>query len=291
MSVKSLRVACVQYQQSTLSSLEEFFQQTRYFCTLARDYGADIVLFPEFLSLQCLSCEPRVLPADEQLARLSELKPTLRQHWLELSQQLALDIVAGTHIARDADGNVRNHAGVATREGQWHERGKLHITPSERNYWGVVPADDLSPVELAGIKVGINICYDIEFPELARHHVASGAELLLVPFCTDERQGYLRVRKCAEARAIENQCFVAIAGNVGNLRRVGNMDLNYAQSAIFSPCDIRFARDGIISEAPVGLEHLLVAELDLSLLEWARREGTVRNWHDRTPNRYQRWLR
>ena len=49
------------------------------------------------------------------------------------------------------------------------------------------------------------ICYDSEFPELARHLADQGAMILFVPFCTDTSNGYYRVRHCAQARAIELQ--------------------------------------------------------------------------------------
>jgi predicted amidohydrolase len=102
------------------------------------------------------------------------------------------------------------------------------------------------------------ICYECEFPETARHFVNQGAQILFVPFCTDERQGYLRVRYCAQARAVENQCFVAIAGNVGNLPDVENMDVQYAQSCILTPCDFPFARDGIAADTTFAVVAVYV---------------------------------
>jgi predicted amidohydrolase len=88
--------------------------------------------------------------------------------------------------------------------------------------------------------VGVLICYDSEFPELARRLVDEGARIIFVPFCTDNRQGYMRVRYCAQARAIENQCFVVLSGNVGNLPGVDNMDVQYAQSCILYPLRLPF---------------------------------------------------
>jgi predicted amidohydrolase len=97
--------------------------------------------------------------------------------------------------------------------------------------------------------IGVLICYESEFPELGGRLVDEGARIIFVPFCTDNRQGYMRVRYCAQARAIENQCFVVLSGNVGNLPGVDNMDVQYAQSCILTPCDFPFARDGIAAEA------------------------------------------
>jgi predicted amidohydrolase len=113
-----------------------------------------------------------------------------------------------------------------------------------------------------------------------------------VPFCTDNRQGYMRVRYCAQARAIENQCFVVLSGNVGNLPNVHNMDIQYAQSCILTPCDFPFARDGIAAEATENVETLTITDVNLADLSWARAEGTVRNLADRRFDLYDiKWNR
>ena len=131
------------------------------------------------------------------------------------------------------------------------------------------------------------ICYDSEFPELARRLVDEGARIIFVPFCTDSRQGYMRVRYCAQARAIENQCFVVMSGNVGNLPNVANMDIQYAQSCILTPCDFPFARDGIAAEASENVETLTISDVNLADLSWARAEGTVQNLADRRFDLYR----
>ena len=59
-----------------------------------------------------------------------------------------------------------------------------------------------------------------------------GVSIIFVPFCTDERQSYLRVRYCCQARAVENQVYVVLSGNVGNLPEVPNMEIQYGQSCI-----------------------------------------------------------
>ena len=135
--------------------------------------------------------------------------------------------------------------------------------------------------------IGVLICYDSEFPELARRLVDEGARIIFVPFCTDNRQGYMRVRYCAQARAVENQCFVVMSGNVGNLPGVENMDVQYAQSCILTPCDFPFARDGIAAEASENIETLTIADVNLADLTWARAEGTVRNLTDRRFDLYR----
>ena len=129
--------------------------------------------------------------------------------------------------------------------------------------------------------IGVLLCYDSEFPELARHLVDQGAQTLFVPFCTDERQSYLRVRYCAQARAVENQCYVVMSGNVGNLPAVRNMDIQYAQSCILTPCDFPFARDGIAADTTPNVEMVAFADLRPDALAMARNAGTVQNLKDR----------
>ena len=107
------------------------------------------------------------------------------------------------------------------------------------------------------------ICYDVEFPELSRLMADQGMQILFVPFLTDTQNAYSRVRVCAQARAIENECFVVIAGCVGNLPRVHNMDIQYAQSGVFTPCDFAFPTDGKRAEATPNTEMILVSDVDL----------------------------
>ena len=129
--------------------------------------------------------------------------------------------------------------------------------------------------------IGVLICYDSEFPELPRHLTDQGAQILFIPFCTDTREAYLRVRYCAAARAVENQIYVAMAGNVGNLPGVENMDIQYAESCILTPCDFPFARDGIAADTTPNTEMVAIADLRLDDLEAARNAGTVQNLKNR----------
>ncbi|WP_288074548.1 nitrilase-related carbon-nitrogen hydrolase, partial [Marinobacter sp.] len=134
--------------------------------------------------------------------------------------------------------------------------------------------------------IGVLVCYDAEFPELTRHLVDQGIQILFVPFCTDERQSYLRVRYCCQARAVENQLFVVMSGNVGNLPKVPNMELQYGQSCILTPCDFPFARDGIAADTTPNVETVAFADLRPETLLTARNSGTVKNLKDRRHDLY-----
>ena len=136
-------------------------------------------------------------------------------------------------------------------------------------------------------KIAILICYDIEFPELARIARAKGANILFVPYNTDLREGHLRVRFCAQARCIENGVYCVTAGAVGNLPFVEGADIHYAQSGILTPSDVSFDRDGIASEATPNVEMMLIHDLDIGLARRMRRLGDVRPWNDRRLDLYQ----
>jgi predicted amidohydrolase len=136
-------------------------------------------------------------------------------------------------------------------------------------------------------KIGVLICYDSEFPELSRLLSDEGMDILFVPFLTDTQNGYSRVRLCAQARAVENECYVAIAGSVGNLPKVHNMDIQYAQSAVFTPCDFSFPNNGIKAEATPNTEMILVADVDIDLLRELHTFGAVRNLKDRRKDFYR----
>ena len=135
-------------------------------------------------------------------------------------------------------------------------------------------------------KVGIQICYDVEFPEPSRILADQGLQILLVPFWTDTKNAYLRIRRCAQARAIENECYVAIAGSMGNLPKIENMDIQYAQSAIFTPSDFAFPHDAVAAEATPNTEMILLADVDLDLLKELRKQGAVRNLESRRRDLY-----
>jgi predicted amidohydrolase len=137
-------------------------------------------------------------------------------------------------------------------------------------------------------KIAILVCYDVEFPEAARVLAEAGAQILFVPSCTDERQGFCRVRYCAQARASENQIYVAMAGTVGNLPEVPHMATHYGQAAILTPSDYFFARDGIAAEGNVNQEQMIISDVDLDLLEERRVNGTVLPLNDLIKDAYDR---
>ncbi|WP_333677236.1 bifunctional GNAT family N-acetyltransferase/carbon-nitrogen hydrolase family protein [Dyella sp.] len=288
----SVRVATVQYLQRRIKSFEEFATQVEYFTDIAADYSADFVTFPELITLQLLSIENEELSPVETIRKLSHYTPQVKELFSHLAVRYNINIVGGSHPTEQPNGDIHNVCYVCLRDGSVHEQEKLHPTPSERNVWNISGGDSAVTIPTDCGPIGVMICYDSEFPEVARHLVDQGALMLFVPFCTDVREGYLRVRYCAQARAIENQCYVILSGNVGNLPGVNNFDIQYGQSCILTPSDFVFARDGVAADSTPNIETVLFADLRLESLARARNAGTVQNLKDRRYDLYEtRWLR
>lgn len=283
--VRKVRIACVQYKMRRTRSFAEFARQVGYFVEVASDYGADLVLLPEFFSVQLLSHLDARTP-QEGIRQLAALSGKFIETMSAMARKNDLTLIAGSHPI-SAGGRLLNRCHVCLPDGKVVTQDKIHITPNERRWWGISGGDGLAAIETPVAKIGVLICYDAEFPEAARRLADDGAEIIFVPFCTDNRQGYLRVRYCAQARAIENQVYVAIAGNVGNLPDVPNMDIQYAQTAVFAPSDFAFARDGIVAESEPNEETMLICDVDLDDLVQARSSGTVTPRLDRRPDLFR----
>ncbi len=282
-----VRVATVQYQQRRIKDFDEFATQVEYFVDVAAGYSADFVVFPELFTLQLLSVENKPLSPPDSIRSLSGYTERFCEMLTRLAISYNINIIGGTHPTRMPDGDIHNNCYVALRDGSLHVREKLHPTPNERQWWKISGGEGAETIMTDCGPIGIMICYDSEFPELGRHLVDQGALLMFVPFCTDVRQGYLRVRYSCAARAIENQCYVILSGNVGNLPGVNNFDIQYAQSCILTPCDFPFAPEGVAADTSPNVEAVAFADLRLDILLKARASGTVQNLKDRRHDLYQ----
>lgn len=283
----SVRVATVQFQMREISSLKEFEQQVEYFVDVAADYRADFVVFPELFTLETLSMEKKARPPQEGVMHVAGYTDWFVGFMQPLAVRYNINIIGGTHPTLDEDQHIRNVGYAFLRDGTVHRQEKIHPTPDEVYWWNIKGGSRVSAINTDCGPVGIMVCYDSEFPELARHLVDQGAMILFVPFCTDERRGYLRVRYCCQARAVENQCYVVMSGVVGNLPHVENMDIHYAESCILTPSDMAFARDGVAADTAPNTETIAFADLKLSDLRIARNEGTTQNLRDRRFDLYR----
>ncbi|HSU41231.1 MAG TPA: nitrilase-related carbon-nitrogen hydrolase [Polyangiaceae bacterium] len=283
---RNVRVAAVQYEMRRIASFEEFERQVEFFVDSSADYRADFVLFPELFTLQLLSLAPGASRPGEAARSLAEHTPRYLELFGRLAIKYNVNIIGGSQFAVE-DGKLFNVAYLFRRNGTIDRQFKIHVTPSERRWWGVEGGSRLEVFETDRGRIAILVCYDIEFPELARLAAKQGAQILFCPFNTNERSAYLRVRHCAHARCIENHVYVVLAGCTGNLPQVENADIHYAQSAVLTPCDLFFARDGIAGECQANVETLVIHDVDLELLRRARYTGATLNWNDRRTDLYR----
>jgi predicted amidohydrolase/ribosomal protein S18 acetylase RimI-like enzyme len=282
---ENIRVATVQYGQRRIHSFDEFRQMALYFIDVLADYRADFILFPELFTLQLLSIENEPIAPSDAIRHISRHEPDIIDLFGDAALKFNVNIIAGSTPSL-RDGLVYNTSHVFRRDGTMASQDKIHPTPNESYWWNIVGGDEVKLIETDCGGVAVLICYDAEFPELCRHLTDQGVDVLFVPFLTDERQSYSRVRYCAQARAVENQIYVAMAGSCGNLPNVQNMDIHYAQSCILTPCDFPFARDGIAADTTPNVEMVAIADLSLRALREARHNGTVRNLKDRRHDLY-----
>jgi len=280
-----VRITVIQYMMKQIESFEEFARQVEYYVDVAYDFGSDFAVFPEIFTTQLMSFLEEKVPS-KAVRKLSEFTEQYIELFTSLAVRYNVNIVGGSHFVEEDD-HIYNIAYLFRRDGTIEKQYKIHVTPNERKWWGIQPGDTVKVFDTDCGRIAIQICYDIEFPELARYAVDQGANIIFVPFCTDDRQGYLRVRYCAQARAVENQVYTVIAGTVGNLTQVENMDIQYAQSGIFTPSDFEFARDGIVGECPPNIETVVVGDVDLEILQRQRKTGTVRHLHDRRKDLFE----
>ena len=227
------------------------------------------------------------LSTPKAIRKLAEFTQPLREKLSELAMAYNVNIITGSMPEVQENGKLYNVGYLCRRDGTSEKYEKIHITPSEKSSWGMVGGNALKVFDTDCGKIGVLICYDVEFPELSRLMADDGMQILFVPFLTDTQNGYMRVRSCAQARAIENECYVAIAGCVGNLPKVNNMDIQFAQAAVFTPCDFAFPTNGVKAEATPNTEMTLIADVDINPLLELHNFGSVRNLKDRRKDFYE----
>lgn len=282
-----LRASAVQYHLHTIRSFDEFAEQVEYYVNTAAEFAADIVVFPELFTTQLMSIGNGSLRA-LTIDHLPSFTNAYRTLFQELAKQHSMYIVGGTHVTEKA-GRLFNVAYLFYPDGRVVEQPKLHMTPTETEAWRITPGDELRVFETDFGKVAILSCYDMEFPELGRMARARGADVFFCPSCTDDRQGFHRVRFCSHARAIENQVYVVTTGTVGALPTVDWMRANFGQAAIIAPNDLPFPPAGVIAEGEVNHDMVVTADMDLGLLAQVRERGSVRTWQDRRIDLYPDW--
>ena len=274
-----VRIAAVQYLMRSIDNWDEFENQVRFVMKAAGDYKPQFVMFPEIFTTQLLSfmdtsdLRKAVRAMNDYTARYVVL-------FRELSAQWGVYIIGGSHPTI-TDGKLMNTAYLFSPEGKVFTQDKIHLTRWEKEKWKGDPGHHLHVFDTSHGRIAILICYDIEFPELSRMVCEQGADIIFVPSCTDDRQGFWRVRYCCHARAIENQVYVAVTGTVEGL------GLHFGQAAIITPSDFPFARDGIAAEGVPNMEQIVIADVDLAKLVSNRVNGTTIPLYDKRVDVYK----
>ncbi|MXV38230.1 GNAT family N-acetyltransferase [Flavobacteriaceae bacterium Ap0902] len=279
-----VRLGLIQWQMRPYKSFDDVMEQAEYFVDTLSGYRSDFALFPEYFNAP-LMADYNHLSEAGAIRELAEYTHGFRDRFSELAVQYNINIITGS-MPEIVDDQLYNMGYLCRRDGSIERYEKIHITPDETKAWGLQGGSQIKAFDTDCGKIGILICYDVEFPELPRLLADQGMDILFVPFLTDTKNGYSRVRYCAQARAIENECYVAIAGSVGNLPKVHNMDIQYSQSMVFTPCDFAFPADGIKGASTPNTEMILIEDVDLDLLLELHEQGSVKNLKDRRTDLY-----
>ncbi|MGG3837110.1 carbon-nitrogen hydrolase family protein [Paenibacillus thiaminolyticus] len=282
-----MRVSAVQYHLHTISTFDAFARQVEHYIRTAAEFEVEFLLFPEFITTQLMSIGTN----EREALTIGEL-PGYTEAYLELfsrmAKQYGMYLIGGTHVI-EREGKLYNMAHLFRPDGTVEEQAKLHITPTEVTEWNMAAGDGVRVFHTEKGTIAILTCYDIEFPEIVRMVRAQGADVIFCPSCTDDRQGFYRVRYCCHARAIENQVYVVATGTVGSLPTVDFMRANFGQAAVIAPNDIPFPPRGILVEGEINNDMIVTADLDLSLLQQVRERGSVTTWRDRRTDLYPDW--
>lgn len=271
-----IRIAAVQYYIRPITEWKEFAAQVSGVVGVAAGYHCRLTVLPEYFTTQLIALHDYRQPIAELVRLVGSYLPRFLELMSGLAREHGMYIVAGTiPTVSEEDGKVYNDSYVFGPSGEYTVQGKLHMTRFEKEDWLVSSRNRLQVIETDFCRMAVAICYDVEFPELVRAAAHQGIQLLAVPSCTDDRMGFLRVRYCAHARAIENQLYVAHAPTVGSLPFVPDAASNYGNAAILTPQDYTFARDGVLAQGETNQGQVVVAEVDMKVIDESRTFGTV----------------
>ncbi|WP_058835126.1 carbon-nitrogen hydrolase family protein [Luteimonas abyssi] len=276
-----MKVAVARYPIGKPSDFAAFAETQRGWLRDAADRGAEIAVLPEFLSLELASVFPVEVSADVP-ASLAAIQ-ALRTAWIALYRALAVEtgmlVLPGTFLLDRGGGRYRNRADVFTPDGMHGWQDKLQLTGFEKQVGTIEGGDALRVFEYRGLRFGVAICYDIEFPLTVRAQMEAGARLILTPSCTDTVAGAGRVRIGCLARALENRCFVAQAVTAGDAPWSPALDVNTGDATVYAPMDVGLPDDGIVATS-AGRDGWTLVDVDVDALDASRARAQVANDRD-----------
>ena len=276
------RIATAQYDIGTLAGWPEYEAKISQWVAEAARADARLLVFPEYFSMELAHLFPAAVyeSLSGQLEALQELLPDFVRLFEAQAREHGVHIVAGSYPVRQTDDAYRNRAFLFYPDGRRDHQDKLQMTRFENEQWFIQGGDELRVFDTELGRIGINICYDSEFPLLARRQVEAGADLILVPSCTDTMAGYWRVRIGCQARALENQCYVVQAPTVGLAPWSEAVDINIGAAAVYTPVDYGFPDNGVLAIGELNATQWVYADIDLAAIGHIRETGQVFNYRD-----------
>ena len=278
----AFRLASAQYDIGTFGRWDDYATKIARWVAEAAEAGARLLLFPEYFSMELASLFP--VPVQKslsgQLEALQEWLPAFQSLFAAQARQHNVHIVAGSFPVLQPVGGYRNRSYLFYPDGRLDFQDKLQMTRFENEQWFIGAGDQIKTFDTDLGRIAINICYDSEFPLLARRQVEAGADLILAPSCTDTLAGYWRVRIGCQARALENQCYVVQSPTVGLAPWSEAVDVNIGAAAIYTPVDYGFPDNGVLAIGELNAAQWVYADIDLDAIAHIRETGQVFNYRD-----------
>jgi predicted amidohydrolase len=283
MPMRGLRLALAQYEPGFFSHWREYVTKVSAWVQEAVGNGAELLVFPEYGSLELVS----LLAPEQRRDFRAELAGMQVFHdpFCDLFGSLALrhgcHVLAPSFPWRAGEGGLRNRVYLFSPSGGLGFQDKLMLTRFEREATELREGDRLQVFDTRLGRLGVLICYDSEFPLLARRCVEAGAELLLVPSCNGVTAGYHQVRLACRARALENQCFVAQSSLVGQAPWLHWAGINVGAAGCYAPPDEDHWPDGVVAQGVPDLARWLFVDLDPAKVAEPRRrrdDTHVEDW-------------
>lgn len=271
-------VAAAQYPIERLGSWEAYEAKLTRWVDEAAAGGAALAVFPEYGAMELASLDPATMgDLAGSIETVSALLPQVDALHAALAGRTGMHILAASAPRKDADGRFRNAARLFAPNGKSGVQDKLVMTRFEREQWHIAAGALLRVFDTALGRLAVSICYDSEFPLLARACVEAGAEVLMVPSCTDTLHGYWRVRIGAQARALEGQCYAVHSPTVGEAEWSPAVDVNRGAAGVYGPPDRGLPEDGVLAVGAEGAAQWVFAEVDTARVADLRADGGVLN--------------
>ena len=277
----SFRIAAAQYPVTALESFEAYAAKLNTWFEEAVLGGAKLIVFPEYASLELTAFMEPAGQQDiaRQLVELQALLPAVLELHASMARKHGVYALAGSYPVLEG-ARYLNRAHFFGPDGRMAHQDKIVMTRFEREEWGISGGAELRAFDTEFGRVGVSICYDVEFPLIVRALCDSGADLLLVPSCTQFESGYQRVRVGARARALENQCYAVQSPLIGQAPWTYALEQATGAAGVFAPIESRFSDDGVIAEGVTDAPGWVYADLDLEALRESRRDGETLNSRD-----------